>query len=269
MTELFPRRPETADAVDRLRGDVHELVQANAWMSAWRLKKDLTAVEALVRFLGNRDWMVAEGASRHLVSIGAPAVGHVRRAAGDETFPGRVEALGVAGRIDGVGARTIAVLRAAAYNEDRRVSTAAVLALAGIGKPSVTSLIGLLGSSEERLRKQAIEALGTVGPEAKAAVPALCDFLDDVRVQGPSIRALSRIGSTDEKRLRRMTAFLDNANADVRAAAVAALGSLGGAPGVAATEARTALRALAVGDSKGFVRQAAREALQRLERDGC
>ena len=108
--------------------------------------------------------------------------------------------------------------------------------------------------------RQAVEALGTIGPDARAAAPVLGASLDDARLQVVTIAAVGRVGGADERTLTRMVALLKHSDPDVRGVAASALGRLG----TSAISARPVLRTLAEGDPKDFVRLSAREALRRL-----
>jgi HEAT repeat protein len=97
------------------------------------------------------------------------------------------------------------------------------LALAAIGKPSVEALSGLLKERKENVRAEAAMALGRIGPDAAAAVPALIVVLPDKseRVGHEAANALGRIGKPAVEPL--ITA-LANASPTVRARAVESLG---------------------------------------------
>jgi HEAT repeat protein len=97
------------------------------------------------------------------------------------------------------------------------------------GKEAVPALIAALKHDEARVRSEAAEDLGQLGPEAKPAVPALRKALDDeegfVRVF-----AAEALGPIDPDNKRTLPALLQAAaskQAGVRAAAVAALVAIG------------------------------------------
>src|SRR5206468_3411275 len=73
------------------------------------------------------------------------------------------------------------------------------VALEGIGKRAIHALIQALGSQSPYVRSAAAEAVLRIGPEAKAAGPALLDLLkdkdDDVRQS--ALGALKEIGATE------------------------------------------------------------------------
>jgi HEAT repeat protein len=70
------------------------------------------------------------------------------------------------------------------------------LALAGIGKPAVEGLMGLLKEPKEGVRAEVIMGLGRIGPDAEAAVPDLVPLLGDTseRIRREASLALGHIG---------------------------------------------------------------------------
>jgi HEAT repeat protein len=73
----------------------------------------------------------------------------------------------------------------------------AVDSLARIGRPAVPELIKALRNNEPKLRYQAAQVLGRIGPEAEVAVPALVRAMEDPEpgVQKAAARALGQIGT--------------------------------------------------------------------------
>ena len=135
----------------------------------------------------------------------------------------------------------------------------AALALAAIGKPGVEGLIGLLKERKESVRAEAIMALGRVGPDAGAAVPALIALLADPssRIRREAAIALPRMGHAAVDPL--ILASRD-ANSIVRAGAVTALGDL-----VATSAAVDSAVVVCTRDTAPPVRAAAVRSLARLK----
>ena len=79
---------------------------------------------------------------------------------------------------------------------DQRVRENSAEALILIGKPAVEPLIEVLGGKQTEARKYALVALGKIGPNAKAAVPAIdkCRSDSDPAVQKLAEQALKQIG---------------------------------------------------------------------------
>lgn len=94
----------------------------------------------------------------------------------------------------------------------------------------VSALIIALGDKDENVRFQAADALGAIGPEAKAAVPALIVALHEpdsfTRNYVPhcAIHALVEIGPAA---IPALVQALDDANGRVRSCAAWALGKIG------------------------------------------
>ena len=112
------------------------------------------------------------------------------------------------------------------------------------------------------VRSNAARALARLGPEAKAAVPALSEALKDEEafVRGYAASALSGIGPAAVPALSKA---LKDEERDVRVSAAAALARLGPA------EAKAAVPALseALKDEVANVRRAAARALDQIRSD--
>jgi HEAT repeat protein len=70
-------------------------------------------------------------------------------------------------------------------NHDKRILLACNYALLAMGKEIVPSMISLLKDDDLEMRRGAAWILGKVGPEAKDAVPALTEALND---SNPAVR---------------------------------------------------------------------------------
>src|SRR5262249_53726003 len=73
----------------------------------------------------------------------------------------------------------VPVLVASLNDPDENVRQAVTGALARIGKPAVPALTKSLSASEPRTRRHACLALGQIGPDARAAPPALATGLTE------------------------------------------------------------------------------------------
>ena len=71
------------------------------------------------------------------------------------------------------------------------------LALAGIGKPAVEGLVGLLKHKKESVRAEVVMSLGRIGPDAAPAVAELIQMLGDKneRIGAEAVVALGHIGT--------------------------------------------------------------------------
>ena len=105
------------------------------------------------------------------------------------------------------------------------------------GKPGVKALIGMIRREDPEIRWRAVNALGSIGPEASAAIPALLALLDDkaeahcgsvpVQICPYAARALGRIGSDSAVAAPKIAAMLSSESPELRLAAAEALGDLG------------------------------------------
>jgi HEAT repeat protein len=115
----------------------------------------------------------------------------------------------------------------------------AMSALAGIGAPAVPALIPAVKAPQSRL--WAVLVLGEIGPEAKAAVPALAEVLEsspaNIRVE--ILLTLGKIGSAAEAALPQIAPQLTAEQSALRMAATFAVGRIG----VKTAEVESALKA--------------------------
>ena len=118
--------------------------------------------------------------------------------------------------------------------DDKRVYPGmAATALAGFGASaanSIPSLIPKLGDAHTDNRWSAAWALASIGPQAKAAVPALAEMLTgdrDEKARWYAAYALSEIGTEARDAVPALLAALDDTDDDVRGYAVRALGRIG------------------------------------------
>ena len=129
-----------------------------------------------------------------------------------------------------IGAPNVAVRREAAYTLDRMGAGA---------KDAVPALIGALDDSDKQVWSFAISALANIGPEAKAAVPALIEGFgsrrrgrdrDRRQVQTRAAFALSRIGAAA---IPALIEALKTDDDGLRAGAAKALAGMGAEAGAA------------------------------------
>jgi HEAT repeat protein len=141
------------------------------------------AAPGLVEALGDSDLLVADRAERALTSIGTPALTDLllgMRAGNDRR---RRAALGVLRAIATKSEEVVPALMPLLDDEDLllRVHTARMVAsLDPARRPAaVSALIGALIDRRSNAARIAIESLADLGPDARAAVPALLAQLDD------------------------------------------------------------------------------------------
>jgi HEAT repeat protein len=155
-------------------------------------------VEALGEALDDQDRDVRAAVLFSLGALGPDAADAVPRIVkvleGDDT-PLRRSAASALGKIG--DARALPALSAAARDEDVQMRKVARNALAAMGAAGVPFWIELLSSKDEFDRISATSALLRVGPEAKAAVPALSKALKDesVHVRRAAAEVLAPIGA--------------------------------------------------------------------------
>jgi HEAT repeat protein len=140
----------------------------------------------------------------------------------------------------------------------------AATALGQIGpeaKGAVPALREALKSTKDgAVRRSAIVALGAIGPGAKAALGALVDQLRTPEHRDLVVESLAKI-STEPDSVDKLLDQLYTSNAEIRLGVVEALGKIG----PPAKKAVTKLSAVWRGDRDVRVRQAAAEALHRVQ----
>jgi len=179
------------------------------------------AVTALVEGLKDKDRIVRQQAAKALGQIGpeakaaVPALMRILSKDDDQVRLQAIESLGLMG-----SEAEIAILPLARMligpSADFRIQ--ASRALGRIGPPAISALVETL--KDVNGRQVAVVALGSIGPEAKGAIPALLQALkakDDRDPSYPAFRlkvadALSplAVGIQDKKQLSELEAELDN-----------------------------------------------------------
>jgi HEAT repeat protein len=140
---------------------------------------------------------------------------------------------------------------------------AAALALGSIGPPAeaaVPALTELLRDKTADVRYSAAWALGGIGPRAKPAVPALIELLrSDEMPQGFAARALGKIGAEARDAVPALTQLLKGGTPGIRPVAAQALGNMG-------PDAKAAVPALTelLKDKDPLLRLTVRDALEQI-----
>ena len=130
-----------------------------------------------------------------------------------------------------IGPEAIPVLTILLKDENSEIRTAAAqgLRMGPKAKAAVPALMESLQDKDFKVRRVAMDALGSIGPEAKAAVPALTEVLKCKgkirRVRAAS--ALGRIGPEAKTAVPALTELLKDKDSNVKSAALWALGQIG------------------------------------------
>ena len=151
------------------------------------------------------------------------------------------------------------------FYEDWKAGIQRILSVIKPTPPEVQSLITALRSEDKDVRQRAAKALENIGPESKAAVPALIEALKDRDVRTRAAAALGKIGPEAKLAVPALIEILKNKDrnvvwdAIVQRRAVYALGNIG-------PEAKLAVPALieALKNKDKGVRRAAARALEKI-----
>ncbi len=148
--------------------------------------------------------------------------------------------------------------------KDEDLCDEATVALRRIGADASTvpALIELLKHKTPRSRQLTAKVLSYIGTDAKDAVPALIQSLQDEHTRQFAIHALGRIGSEAKAAVPALTQLLKNEVYYIRAGAAEALGRIG-------SDAKSSVAELvkALNDDNPQVRRFAAEALKKIDPD--
>lgn len=189
-------------------------------------------VPGLVTALRAEDWRVRLDAAEDLGLIGAEAraaVPSLVEALHDPEGKVRVHAAEALARLDPAGGTDWqTVLRAGLKERAGSVRRAAAEALGNLGtdaRAAVPALAEALTDPDLRVRWAVADALGQLGPPARAAVPALVEALSDpeLPIRIAALDALGWIGADARSAVPLLLARLEDADSNLRWAAAAAL----------------------------------------------
>ena len=271
MIDLERFGPAGKDAVpalkELLKGSSAKLRIAAA-SALWQIARDPAVVPPLSDCLKDSDEFIRGDAASALAEIGpaartaVPAMAELLK---DEWEPTRYDAARALGKI-GPDAKTAVPVLIASVKRDRKYQFRedVIASLREIGPTAIPSLMEALKDKEDDfVRGTAAEALGWIGPEADAAVPALGAILKEAegRLRVTVALALWRI-SKDERAVPALVVALDHKDDVVRWEAAEALAKVG-------PPARDAVPALckALKEGDEFLREDAATALGRIGPD--
>jgi len=163
----------------------------------------------------------------------------------------------------------ISALSSAADKQDARVRRVAVQALGSVGR-TASNAIPVLSrcakDEDEWMRKCAVEALRLIGIPTSQALEALHGSLSDPdgTVQIFAVQALYELGQPPTNAVPLLIQLSKNTDVGVRCSAIQTLGRVG----TNHPEAVVALKSALNDESETFVRPLAREALKKLEAKG-
>jgi RNA polymerase sigma factor (sigma-70 family) len=157
---------------------------------------------------------------------------------GDPAY--RIEAVKALGALAQQQKSLMLPLVAALKEKEKKVGDAASQALGNLGAEAVPALLEVAKDKTALApRIRALQAMCSIGPDAKAAVPLLIDWVkeEDARVRSEVILALGNIGPGAKAAVPVLIEALKDQDVDIRDRAVGALGAIG-------PEAKSAIPAL-------------------------
>ena len=264
LAQLFPESPPVLAVIAALERDVHPVVRAQAFAADWGLRKSRPAVEALIRLLGDRDWMAVQTASRSLVRVGSPAIPGLLQVLDDADVRRRSVAVRILGQLSDVSPVVVQRLGELARSDQRPLAAAAMDALAQSDRRGWLILAELAESSRGEVRAQALCSACRLPTRQPELLPVLNSALHDgdARVRLAAMATIRRLRIGDEQAVQRLCQLLQDRLPDQRAAAVAALGGLDELPRLA----RTQLRIIGRDDPVDYIRRHAQRILDASHR---
>jgi len=215
---------------------------------------------------GNSDVVVSARSALNAIGTGhASLLPLLRRYLKDENADVRLFAAGGLGRIGAEASPAVPELVVALGDSDEHVRVAAAVALGAIGPGAgagVPTLVKAATESDSKLfRSVASNALLSIRQERAVGIKSLVELSKEANYVGDmAVLSLVEIGSEAVPALIAATQAEDPM---LRASAIAILGQMG-------SHARSAMPAVkaALRDGQDYVRQAARDALQRIAPPG-
>ncbi len=226
-------------ALDHAANDSDPFVRRWALHALWNIRKDPRTLRTLAALLADKSMDVRIATAHVLGDFGAAAkevAPSVRAALKDPEWQVRhvaAESLWLIAR----DAEALKALIALANEPDSQARSQGAASLgfalrsetnppAGPLPEAVTTLIAALKDKDDQVRMRAAEALGRIGPAAKAAVAVLAQRLqaeDEDAVHSAAAEALGRIGPDAKPALGVLTRHLKNPDIYVRINAAKAL----------------------------------------------
>ncbi|HKI35888.1 MAG TPA: HEAT repeat domain-containing protein [Gemmataceae bacterium] len=258
--------PAVAPLLKTAEGGADRQVRSLAYLALGEVRPaDGDALRGLVRALKDPEKDIRAAAASALARLGVVAVPPLRQALKDKDASAAL-ALGQIGP-PAVNA-AIPDLVTALKDDDKELRVAAHHALVRIGAPAVPALSAVLRGADLRGWYSISVALGKIGPDARAAVPALTEGLahDDKGVRILAANALVKIDPDNaaikpvlNEAVPALIEVLQQRDGGLRTWAALSLGKIG-------PDARTSVPALtaALTDADAPVRAAAADALGRV-----
>jgi HEAT repeat protein len=194
-------------------------------------KKSDAATSELVRLLGERNEKTRVRAAQALALIGPaakPAQPDILKFLAAPSSSVRAAAVGA---LESIGGPEInaPLVKVATTDTDLMVREVARRSLARIGAPAVNDVVAAMKSEDPGVRLAVAQALGAMGPEARASVGPLVELLKDKedRIRVAAIVALGDIGPDSQGAVGPLVPLLIDRNEDVRRASLEAFGRIG------------------------------------------
>lgn len=227
LGEIGPAAEASAPALIEALADSDKDVRARAAAALARIGPDTAA--RLEAALKDDRPAVRHGAARVLASFGpeaADAVPALGQALKDKDAKVRFFAAAALGEIGPKAEPAVPLLIEALKDKDQDVQAQAAGSLALVGPSATPALARALSDPEAvAIRPTLLYVLGQLGPDARAAVPALTDLLKDKdpNVVRLAVLALGTLGPEAKGAVPTLKELLESKSTDVRLGAALAL----------------------------------------------
>ena len=263
LAQLWPQRPQTHEATQRLLADPHPLVRVRAAAALWTTRYDIQAIKTLADALQHPDWMAAQEASRRLATVGYPATAVLLKLL-DAPQP-RIQrgALLTLAKFTQLPRAALPKVCSLADSDDPLLFPAAMQALLACGHAGRKELETRCAAAAVAQRTAALQVLATTAASDPVFHQLLVQTLADPApaCQLAALAAIARHRVTAPALRQPLLQFLHHPSADHRAAAIAALAALG----ASARPALPRLRQLVDQETVDYIRRAAHELARRLD----
>ena len=197
LGNLGPAAKPSVGELVKMLGNEDTVTRVNAAVALWQIDHHAKAVPALIELLRSG---AAPGPYQAAVALGRLGAepDHAAAALIDALRQSDADVRRAAARSIGqLGRAAFAALKdkKALDDPDEQVRSLVVEAVGWMGAEGVNPLIKALEDKSPAVRRAAARALGRLGPEAKAAEPALVDVVSDAKeeVRDAAAKALRRI----------------------------------------------------------------------------
>lgn len=241
------------------------VIAATGWLVGWPIWQEHRTVQELIKRLESRDEDERKAAGDALLAFGPRVVPPLIRVLHNPKadWIARLESADILAKAAPQDPRVLTALISALDDKSENLRQDVLQDLGSMGsnaKAAVPAIAERLQDPVKDVRTMAAVALGQIGPDATAAVPSLIEAMHEEHLRRTVIRTLGSIGPGAEQTVPALIEALGDDDPATRGIAADALGQMGSA-------ARAAVPSLmdAVGDKDRYVSGRTRSALRQID----